>query len=135
MKCVFVIDPTLPRGLVANTAAVLAMSVGARNGQLIGHDTPDADGLTHPGITCLAVPMLQADRSRLAALHRQALELRPRGLFVAGFNTVAQGTGNYTHYSERMRGTASADLDYLGLALLGPAKLVGSLTGSLPLLR
>lgn len=36
MKCVIVIDHTLPLGLIANTSAVLAISIGNKIKEIVG---------------------------------------------------------------------------------------------------
>lgn len=135
LKFVIIIDPALPSGLIANTAAVLSMTVAARYAEIVGHDTPDADDICHAGITSLPIPVLRADREQLFHLHARARHLKPQGLFMVDFSTVAQRSASYAQYADRMRATASARLSYLGLALCGPPALTTSLTGSLPLLR
>ena len=42
MKCVMIIDQDLPVGLIANTAAVLALTIGHRIDGIIGEDVTDA---------------------------------------------------------------------------------------------
>lgn len=61
MKCVMMIDHTLPAGLIANTAAVLAMSIGNRIEAIIGDDVFDADGICHRGITHIGIPVLKGE--------------------------------------------------------------------------
>ncbi len=73
-RCVIVVDQTLPAGLAANAAAVLALTVGARFPQLPGQDLPDADGDVHPGLIPMGLPVLCAAPDRLAALRAAALD-------------------------------------------------------------
>ena len=61
MKCVMVIDEELPLGLIANTAAVLAMSIGDKIKGIIGDDVRDGDGQLHRGITNLPIPLLKGN--------------------------------------------------------------------------
>ena len=48
---------------------------------------------------------------------------------------VAQRAKSYDDYSRRLAAARQEELCYLGLCLHGPAALVRSLTGSLPLLK
>jgi hypothetical protein len=43
MKIVMLIDRDLPIGLIANTAAVLGITIGTLYGDIVGKDTYDAD--------------------------------------------------------------------------------------------
>ena len=49
-KCVLVIDEAMPRGLAANTAAILGITWGRLRPELVGEDVTDAAGAIHPGI-------------------------------------------------------------------------------------
>ena len=51
------------------------------------------------------------------------------------FSDVAQGCRVYEEYIKRAGQVESCGMNYLGLALCGPKKLVNKLTGSMPLLR
>ena len=59
MKCVIIIDENLPVWLIANTAAVWALTVGHRIEGIIGEDVTDADGQVHTGIAQVSVPLLR----------------------------------------------------------------------------
>ena len=63
-KCVLVIDGTLPLGLIANTAAILGITLGKHLPQAVGPDVRDKSGRAHLGITALPVPILRADPTR-----------------------------------------------------------------------
>lgn len=43
-KCVLVIDEELPLGIIANSAAILGMTLGKRMPELVGTDVLDKDG-------------------------------------------------------------------------------------------
>ena len=73
-KCVLVIDGTLPLGLIANTAAILGITLGKQLPQAVGPDVRDKSGRAHLGITALPVPILRADRQTLRALRRKLYE-------------------------------------------------------------
>ena len=55
-RCVIVVDESLPAGLAANAAAVLALTLGAREPDLVGADFVDADAQPHPGLIPIGLP-------------------------------------------------------------------------------
>ena len=65
-RCVIVVDESLPPGLAANAAAVLALTLGAREPALVGADLVDADDRSHPGLfpTACRCSRRRARRSR-----------------------------------------------------------------------
>ena len=131
-KCVFVLDAELPLGLIANTAAVLAMSLGQRHPELVGTDLPDGGGGLHTGITTTVIPVLKGSAETLHGLRQQAAGT---GLLLIDVTDAAQRTKTYDDYARRLGTTAPGNLRYLGLCLYGPADAVTSMTGNLPLLR
>lgn len=131
-RCVIVVDETLPPGLAANAAAVLAVTLGARAPGLLGGDIRAADGTRLPGLIDRGLPILKAPAADLGALRARAVEA---AVDVIGFPRFGQATIDYEAFRERIAQTATADLDYLGLLLSGPKRAVNKLTGSLPLLR
>ena len=135
-KTVIVVNDDLPAGLVANAAAVLALTLtlGRRIDGIVGPDLKDASGQVHAGITTVPLPVLRASDS---VLRRIRGEVGGDGgvLLVVDFTDAAQQTRTYDEYTRRLAGTAGDDLSYLGLALHGPAKIVNRFTGSLPLVR
>jgi len=134
-RCALIIDQALPRGLIANTAAVLAMSLGKERPDLVGHDVRDADGNRHPGITSIVMPILGSDADRLKLLRGQAGAQEAAGLGLIDVTHTAQEAKDYGAYETRIGETPHEGLRYLGLCIYGPAALVRSLTGNLPLMR
>ena len=134
-RCAFIIDRALPPGLIANTAAALSMTLGKLRPELVGCDLQDADGVGHRGITSIVMPILVSDADGLRDLRRTAAEREAEGLGVIGMTDVAQRAKSYDDYRQRLAATRQEELRYLGLCLHGPAALVRSLTGSLPLLK
>ena len=126
-KCVLVIDEAMPRGLAANTAAILGITWGRLRPELVGEDVTDAAGAIHPGIIRTPVPVLSGRPETFQTLRRQLAELE--------FADVAQSCRTYGEFIEKMARTGPGELRYLGMALLGPRHQVDRLTGSLPLLR
>lgn len=135
MKCALVIDNTLPIGLIANTAAVLALSLGQQAQDIIGPDITDGSGNIHPGITRLPVPTLGASSEFLSALRNRLFAEKYIDVIVIAFSGTAQICKTYAEYGERLACVSSDQLTYLGLGLYGPKKIINQLTGSLPLLR
>ena len=133
MKCVLVVDSTLPRGLAANAAAVLAATLGARLPGLVGNDLPDADGGSHPGLVTVPLPVLAADTEALRDLRERAVAVPD--LVCVDFSRLAQQCRRYDEYADLLAATPGQDLAYLGVGLAGPAKAVTRLTGSLPCCR
>jgi hypothetical protein len=135
MKCVIVVDPSLPVGLIANTAAVLAMSIGNKIAGIIGEDGQDKDGRVHRGITRAVVPVLKGNSDVIGNIRHKLIQMESDELFFVDFCDVAQRCVDYTDYLDRLRQTPTDRLAYLGIAICGPNKKVNSLTGSLGLLR
>lgn len=131
----FIIDPLLPLGLIANTAAILALSLGAAHPQLIGPPILDGDGDRHEGITQVVLPILAADADMLRIVRAKAAALRTDGLLLVDVTETAQRAKAYQDYADRLSVMKGNDIRYYGLGLHGPAALVRSLTGHLPLMR
>jgi hypothetical protein len=131
-KCAVVVSDQLPPGLRANAASVLTMTLGHQVPGLLGPDVKDADGVVHPGIVLIPVPVLTASNDRL----REIWELAGHGDVVrAGFSSLAQSCRTYDEYIDRLSGTPTQDLDFVGVGVFGPRKPVNKLVGSLPLMR
>lgn len=132
-KCVFVLDEALPAGLAANTAAVLALTLGSKVESLLGPDVFDGSGQRHVGITTVTLPMLRADAETIQRIRDRAVETEE--VLIIDFNDVAQRNKTYQDYIQQLGETPTSQLRYLGLALYGRRAIIAKLTGSLPLLR
>ena len=135
MKCVMIIDHTLPLGLIANTSAVLAISLGHKIKEMVGEDVLDKDGHIHRGITQVAIPVLKGDGDLIRSIRAKLLEMDIDELFFVDFSDVAQKSRNYEQYKMTLQQTPAEKLKYLGIAIYGPDKEVKSLTGNTGLLR
>lgn len=135
MKCVMVIDANLPLGLLANTAAVLAISIGHKVEGIVGADVLDADGTLHKGITEAVIPLLKGDSGLIRSLRSKLLSMPDKMLYSVDFCDAAQKSKHYADYQARMAVTSEADLQYLGIAIYGEDKDVNKLTGNIGLLR
>jgi Protein of unknown function (DUF2000) len=131
-RCVIVLDQELPPGLAANAAAVLAVTLGAREPALVGGDLVDADERVHAGLFRAGLPVLKAPRSDLRELRDRAADA---GLGVVDLPAFGQQTNDYDEFRAAVARTRAADLEYLGLAVYGERRPVGRLTGNLSLLR
>jgi Protein of unknown function (DUF2000) len=131
-RCVIVVDENLPAGLAANAAAVLALTVGAREPGLVGADFVDADAEQHPGLIPIGLPVLCASRLELVEIRRRAAA---DGVGVVDFPVFGQQTNDYDDFRGMVAATPAAELSYLGVALSGPGRAVRRLTGRLALLR
>jgi hypothetical protein len=131
-RTVIVIDRELPKGLAANTAAVLSMTLGAQHPALVGDDFTDASGDGHVGLFPTGLPVLGAATHELPALRAAA---RERGLFVAGMPSFGHQTNDYGEFRAAVAATQTDDLVYLGILVSGDAKAVRAVTGQLGLLR
>ena len=134
-KVAIILDVGLPSGLAANTAAVLALSLGRQLDSIIGPELKDADGSAHAGITTVPIPILTAPTETVKEIRHRAVIDVDGGLVLVDFTDCAQRTRNYDDYARLLEVAADADIAYLGLAVHGPRKLVQRLTGSLPLLK
>lgn len=134
-KCVIVADEALPAGVLANTAAILGMTLGSCVPESVGKDVADASGKLHRGITMLPVTVLKADGQILRALREKLFSHKYEDLFTVDFSNVAQRNMVYSEYIEDAACTPECDFVYLGLAVWGSKKKINSLTGSLGLWR
>ncbi|MGZ6674580.1 MAG: DUF2000 family protein [Solirubrobacteraceae bacterium] len=76
--------------------------------------------------------MLGAAREALPELRAMALAA---GVGVIDIPAVGQQTNDYDEVRAHVARTAAADLEYLGVALHGPRRAVGRVSGTLRLLR
>lgn len=134
-KCVLVMDGSLPRGLLANAAAILGITLGKNMPQAVGEDVADKDGGRHLGIIEFPVPILQGSREEIKKIREKLYQPGFQDLVVADFSDLAQGCRTYGEFTEKMGRTPESALGYLGIAICGAKKKVSRLTGNMPLLR
>jgi hypothetical protein len=131
-KCVIIVNESLPIGQLTNTVAVLALSLGKKHPEMVGCDLLDCDGHTHTGITTFPIPVLKAG-DKLEKI-RAALNRHPE-LTVVDVISATSVTRSYEEYAQEMKKSSIEKLNYYGVAIYGPKKLVNQYTGSLGLLR
>ncbi len=134
-KCVMIIDESLPLGLVANTAAILGITLGKELPEVVGTDVSDKSGRSHSGIIEFPVPILKGSPEILKNIRERLYEPEFQELSVVDFSNLAQSCKTYPEFMERMAAETEVSLSWLGLAICGPKKKVNKLTGSMTLLR
>lgn len=132
-KCVLIVDNVLPTGEQANIAAVLAMTIGAKNNMIVGRDLPDADNTIHHGITQLNIPVLTACSEKIREIHDAAC--MDERVFIVDFTSTAQESRSYDEYTSKLAITPGQVLRYIGIGILGDKKTVNRFSGNLKLLR
>ena len=134
-KCVMIVDADLPTGLIANTTAVLSLTLGAKIEGIIGSDIYDSSDRLHVGITTVPIPILKANREQIKEIRNKLYEENHEDIFVVDFSDAAQVTKNYEDYSMKISQTPTQELNYLGIAIVGNKKKVNKVTGNMPLLK
>lgn len=134
-KCVMILDENLPLGLIANTAAIMGITLGKRLPEVVGTDIADRSGNVHLGIIEFPVPVLKASCDTIKAVRERLYRPEYQELTVVDFSDLAQGCRTYDEFIEKMGCTPAGGLRYLGVAICGAKKLVNRLTGRMPLLR
>jgi Protein of unknown function (DUF2000) len=132
-RLAIVLDGTLPAGLAANAAAVLALTLGRHTDGVLGPDVPDADGRAHRGITALTVPVLSATPDELRGLVTAADAAE--GVLAVDFASVAQAARRYEDYVDALATAGTAEHSYVGVGLAGPKRAVSRLVGNFRLYR
>lgn len=134
-KCVIVVDENLPLGIIANTAAILGITMGMKMPDVVGNDVLDLEGNAHIGIIQFPVPILKGNTEILKKLRTRLFEPQFSELTVVDFSDLAQGCKTYNEFIGKMANTSESRLNYIGIAVCGNKKQINKLTGSMPLLR
>lgn len=134
-KCVMVIDESLPLGIIANTAAIMGITLGKAMPEVVGANVTDQSGNEHLGIIEFPVPILKGSPDIIKEIRKKLYQPDYRELTVVDFSNLAQGCKTYDEFIEKMGNVPESTLQYFGLAICGPKKKVNKLTGSMPLLR
>ena len=134
-KCVMVIDENLPMGIIANTAAIMGITIGKNMPEVVGADVTDQSGNRHLGIIEFPVPILRASPENIKAIREKLYQTEYQDLMVVDFSDLAQGCKTYDEFIGKMSQVPESTLQYFGVAICGAKKKVNKLTGNLPLLR
>lgn len=134
-KCVMIIDENLPLGIIANTAAIMGITLGKEMPEVVGTDVYDKTDNKHLGIIEFPVPILKGNADIIKAIRQKLYEPEFSDLTVVDFSDLAQGCKTYDEFIEKMKVVSENSLNYFGVAICGAKKKVNKLTGSMPLLR
>lgn len=134
-KWVMIINENLPLGLIANTAAVIGVTLGKNFPEAVGTDVYDKSGKSHLGLIEFPIPILKGNVDLIKETREKLYHPEFSELIVVDFSDVAQTCKNYEEFGDKLLNTAAEDLNYLGIAICGNKKQVNKLTGHLPLLR
>lgn len=134
-KCVIIVDENLPLGIIANTAAILGITMGMKMPGVVGNDVIDSDGNPHMGIIQFPVPILKGNTEILKSIRTKLFDPQFAELTVVDFSNLAQGCKTYDEFIAKMEKISESKLKYIGIAICGNKKQVNKLTGNLPLLR
>lgn len=132
-KCVIIVDGSLPAGLIANAAAILGITLGAKLPGIVGTDVCDKLGNEHMGIIEFPVPILKASSEVMNRLRLTLYTSEFSDMTTADFSDIAQSCKTYDEYIDKI--SAADAVNYFGIALCGNKKKINKLTGNLPLLK
>ena len=101
-KCVMVIDEHLPLGIIANTAAIMGITLGKKMPEVVGADVMDKTGNEHLGIIEFPVPILKGNVEKIKEIRKKLFEPDFSDLTVVDFSDLAQGCKTYDEFIEKM---------------------------------
>ena len=130
-----IIDESLPLGIIANTAAIMGITLGMKMPEVVGPEVIDRDGNRHLGIIEFPVPILRGNYASIREMRERLYKPEYGDLTVVDFSELAQSCKTYDEYVGKISGTPEEELKYFGLAICGDKKKINKLTGSMPLLR
>ncbi len=130
-----VIDEYLPSGMIANTAAIMGITLGKKMPEVVGADVTDKTGNEHLGIIEFPVPVLKGNAESMKAIREKLYEPDFSDLTVVDFSDLAQSCKTYDEFIGKMKEVSEVDLNYLGIAICGAKKKINKRTGSMALLR
>jgi hypothetical protein len=131
MKSAIILDETLPSGLLANAAACITTGLFREQADAYGPDIHGAD-FTFLSITKVPILILKKGKRDVHEILRRIAETDLR---TAIFTREGQSTASYDEYVRRVEGKHLADLQIIGIGLIGDDKQVTKVAGDLPLLR
>ena len=134
-KCVMIIDENLPLGIIANTAAIMGITIGKQMPEVVGDNVYDKTGNEHLGIIEFPVPILKGNEEVIKAIREKLYEPEFSDITVVDFSDLAQSCKTYDEFISKMKGASEIELNYFGIAICGSKKKVNKLTGSMALLR
>ena len=100
-KCVMVIDENLPLGIIANTAAVMGITIGKQMPEVVGSDVIDQTGNQHLGIIEFPVPILKGTPELIKEIREKLYQPEFQDLAVVDFSDLAQGCKTYDEFIKK----------------------------------
>ena len=134
-KCVMILDEALPLGLLANTAGILGFTMGKLLPEMVGPTVKDKSCKDHLGVIEVPIPILKANKDQVRNIREQLYLPEFAEVVTVDFSDIAQSCKNYDEYISKMADADENELNYMGIGLFGPKKIINKLTGSMPLLR
>ncbi|KND57271.1 hypothetical protein BVER_02701 [Candidatus Burkholderia verschuerenii] len=131
-KGIIIVDKLMPTGLKANICAVLEMTLGKSNPEIVGADLLTKDQKPISGITQIPLPILQSSSDRLGEIF---LENQSADLLLVVFDESALTTKTYPDFQEKLSSVHSSQLRIHGLLAYGPRKVINKISAELPLLK
>ncbi|MDD4851305.1 MAG: DUF2000 domain-containing protein, partial [Gemmiger sp.] len=89
-KCVMVIDEALPLGIIANTAAILGITLGKKMPEVVGRNVMDKTGNEHLGIIEFPVPILKGSPESIKEIREKLYAPDFSDVTVVDFSDLAQ---------------------------------------------
>ena len=111
-KCVMVIDESLPPGIIANTAAIMGITLGKQMPEVVGADVYDGTGNGHLGIIEFPVPILKGNVEAIKSIREKLYEPEFSDLTVVDFSDLAQGCKTDDEFIEKMKDVSERPLKY-----------------------
>lgn len=130
LRCVMILNASLPPGKATNAAAVMALTLGQRHPALVGDALEDASAHPCPGLIPVGIPVLAASLDQLSLLREQCEQ---SGCDVVLFPEEGQSTTDYQALSAAMRQQPRQQWRLLGIAAVGEKKALRKLTAKLAL--
>lgn len=121
-KCVMVIDGNLPLGIIANTAAIMGITLGKEMPEVVGADVTDQSGNKHLGIIEFPVPILQGSPEIIRQIRKKLCQPDFQDLTAADFSSLAQSCKTYDEFIEKMAVSPRAPCNILALQSAVPRK-------------
>ena len=130
LRCVMILNASLPPGKATNAAAVMALTLGQRHPSLVGDALEDASAHPCPGLIPVGIPVLAASPDQLSLLREQCEQT---GCDAVLFPEEGQTTTDYQALSAAMRQQPRQQWRLLGIAVVGEKKALRKLTAKLAL--
>lgn len=121
-KCVMVIDETLPLGLIANTAAIMGITMGKEMPEVVGANVTDQSGNQHLGIIEFPVPILKGSPEVIKEIREKLYQPEFQDLSVVDFSNLAQGCKTYEEFIEKWRRFLKVPCNTLALQSAAPKR-------------